>query len=174
MTSLPSTTTTYPLAYHITFRCYGTRLHGDPSLTVNRINNQYGTPKIPHHEGLQNSDRSQMKQPPYILDKQRREAVLAAIIEVCEYRKWRLIAVHVRADHVHGVVQADINPERIMIDFKAYSSRKLNRMGFENKNRRRWSRHGSTVYIWDEQGVADVMNYVVNGQGKEMEVYMCE
>ncbi|MGQ0761444.1 MAG: hypothetical protein ACT4OT_05435 [Acidobacteriota bacterium] len=35
----------FPLAYLITFRCYGTWLHGDERGSVDRKQNVYGTPK---------------------------------------------------------------------------------------------------------------------------------
>lgn len=34
----------YPLAYLLTFRCYGTWLHGDARGSVDREHNTYGTP----------------------------------------------------------------------------------------------------------------------------------
>src|SRR5262249_42685946 len=39
-----------PLAYLITFRCYGTWLHGDERGSTDRHRNQYGTPFIPSNE----------------------------------------------------------------------------------------------------------------------------
>ncbi len=36
-----------PLAYFITFRCYGTWLHGDRRGSVDRFHNIYGTPRLP-------------------------------------------------------------------------------------------------------------------------------
>jgi hypothetical protein len=35
-----------PLAYHITWGTYGTRLHGDKRGTVDRENNAFGTPVL--------------------------------------------------------------------------------------------------------------------------------
>ena len=39
-----SRASSYPLAYLLTFTCYGTRLHGDTRGTVDRNNNRYGMP----------------------------------------------------------------------------------------------------------------------------------
>jgi hypothetical protein len=36
-----------PLAYLITFRSYGTWLHGDPRGSVDRFHNVYGKPRLP-------------------------------------------------------------------------------------------------------------------------------
>ena len=57
--------------------------------------------------------------------------------------KW-LLAAHVRSNHVHTVVDAEIPLERIMSDFKAYAGRRLNRLRLDELNRKRWARHGST------------------------------
>ena len=37
----------FALAYFITFRCYGTWLHGDERGSVDRFHNIYGMPFIP-------------------------------------------------------------------------------------------------------------------------------
>ena len=36
----------FPLAYLITFRCYGTWLHGDERGSMDRTHNVFGAPKI--------------------------------------------------------------------------------------------------------------------------------
>ena len=49
-----------------------------------------------------------MDQAPYHLDQTRRDAVLEAIQEVCVHRRWSLLAAHVRSNHVHTVVEAEV------------------------------------------------------------------
>ncbi|MCH8164939.1 MAG: hypothetical protein IH889_04955 [Planctomycetes bacterium] len=47
-----------PLAYHITFGTYGTRLHGDPRGTVDRtLNNRATRSSVPTGAGSGSSDR---------------------------------------------------------------------------------------------------------------------
>ena len=74
-----------------------------------------------------------MDQAPYELDATRREAVLAAVVERCLDRHWNLLAAHVRTNHVHIVIEADVRPERIMNDLKSYASRCLYRLSREFK-----------------------------------------
>ena len=69
--------------------------------------------------------RQQMDQPPYFLDRDRRATVLDAFREVCLHYGWSLWAAHVRTNHVHAVVEADVRPEKIMHAFKSYASRNL-------------------------------------------------
>ncbi len=112
-----------------------------------------------------------MDQPPYSLDRIRRDTVLEAIRDVCGHRGWSLLAAHVRSNHVHTVVEAEIAPERAMNDFKAYASRRLNRMGLDGPNRKRWARHGSTRWLWKPRHIAAAIQYVLAEQGDAMSVF---
>jgi len=107
----------------------------------------------------------------YELDKQRRAIVLAALIEVCEYRKWALLAAHVRTFHVHSAVQAVEKPEKILNAFKAYSSRHLNNAGIDPEGCKRWAHHGSTRYLWKPEDAEAIIHYILFEQGEPMEVY---
>src|SRR6266498_1875166 len=102
-----------------------------------------GIQRVPPLRGIEWISR------PYHLDQARRDAVLEAIQEVCGHRGWGLLAAHVRSNHVHTVVEAEVPPERVLSDFKAYASRRLNRMRLDQPNRKRWARHGSTRWLWN-------------------------
>jgi REP element-mobilizing transposase RayT len=115
-----------------------------------------------------------MTQEPYALDHDRREVVLEAVREVALHRGWNLLAAHVRTTHVHIVVQADVPPERVMNDFKAYASRRLDRLGYDPSGQRRWARHGSTRWLWKYQDVVDTLRYVVEAQGEPMALFVAE
>ena len=97
---------------------------------------------------------------PCHLDQIRRDAVLEAIQKVCGHRGWSLLAAqvtcvpHVQSNHVHAVVDAEAPPERVMSDFKAYGSRRLNEMRLDQPNRKRWARHGSTRWLWKPRHVS--------------------
>jgi hypothetical protein len=82
-----------------------------------------------------------------------------------------LLAAHVRTKHVHVVVAGDEKPEKILNDFKAYATRALPGAG---ANRRRWTRHGSTRWLWKDSEVLAAIRYVVEGQGKPMAVFAAE
>ena len=58
-----------------------------------------------------------------------------------------------------------------MNDFKAYASRRLNRMSLDEPDRKRWARHGSTRFLWKPQHVWAAIQYVVNEQGDAMSVF---
>jgi len=85
-----------------------------------------------------------------------------------------LLAVHVRSNHVHIVLDVPVAPEKAMNELKAYASRSLNRAGLDEPDRRRWSRHGSTRYPWTREQREAAINYVITGQGQKMAAFACE
>jgi len=162
-----------PHGYHITFNCYGARLHGDEKGSIDRKHfNTVGSPTIPANQFWLKFERDSMDQPPYILDQPRRKIVLNTIMEVCAYRGWYLWALHIRSNHVHAVVSGLSKPEKILNDFKSYSSRRLNEAGYDYKGRKRWERHGSTQYKWSADTLADAIEYVIYEQGEPMECHI--
>ncbi len=160
-----------PLAYFITFSCYGTWLHGDDRGSVDLDHNQVGAPLLPSDPVRRRTEERSLAQPPYSLDEPRRQVVLAAVLEVARHRGWTLLAAHVRSRHVHVVVSAGCPPERVLNDLKSYASRALNRAGLDEPNRLRWTRHGSTRYLWKSDGVRAAVDYVVRQQGEPMAVF---
>ena len=115
-----------------------------------------------------------MDQKPYLLDPIRRVAVLECMQEVCLHRGWTLLAAHVRTNHVHAIVEAEAKPEKIMNDFKSYASRRLNRMQCDAPSRKRWTHHGSTQWLFEDENVRRAIRYVVEEQGEPMEVFVTE
>ena len=160
-----------PLAYLLTFSCYGTRLHGDESGSVDRAHNIPGTPPLPSDERRVRTEQKRMKELTYEMDARRRGILLKAIQEVCGYRDWSLLAAHVRSNHVHVVVHALVQPEFVMNDMKSYGSRRLNESGLDAPLRKRWTRHGSTRYLWKPEEVEAAIQYVVYEQGDPMAVF---
>ena len=124
------------MTYLITFACYGCHLHGSESGSVDAAHNVPGTPILERDSARATFEEQRMDQSPYRLDQIRRDAVLEAIQEVCGHRGWSLLAAHVRSNHVHTVVEAEVPPERVMSDFKAYASRRLNRMTLDEPSRK--------------------------------------
>jgi len=119
-------TRTQPLGFLITFRCYGTWLHGEKRGSVDRRNyNRYGTPDMPANEKILKEEELELRHRPVRLTKRQRVIVRAAIEQVCEQRRYCLYALNVRTNHVHAVVNASLKPERIMNGFKSYATRRL-------------------------------------------------
>jgi REP element-mobilizing transposase RayT len=157
-----------PLAYFISFRCYGTWLHGDERNSVDRSHNIYRTPMLPPDEKMHCEMRLRMKHDPVELNAKRREAVEYGIRETCNIRDWVLRAINVRTNHVHTVVTAGQKPELVMSAFKANATRKMIAASVWQRGLKPWSRHGSTRYLWNEKSIVLAIDYVINGQGDEL------
>lgn len=160
-----------PLAYFITFTCYGTRLHGSRGGSVDSRHRLPGSPLLPYMPYVEQLEAAELKWPPYTLDAAARAAVLDAIKRGCVRRKWYLVAAHIRTTHVHVIVYAAGRPEPMMDAFKAFGAFALNRLRPGEAGRKRWARHGSTSYLWDAANVEAAVDYVLNRQGEPMAVY---
>jgi hypothetical protein len=117
------------LRYFITFACYGARLHGDESGSVDRRHNLVGGRRLEPDVQRVMAERREMLQDPDVLSQAGRAVVLAVIQMHCAHRGWNLLAAPVRSNHVHAIVEAETRPEKIMNEFKSYASRELNRPG---------------------------------------------
>jgi REP element-mobilizing transposase RayT len=160
-----------PLAYFITFHTYGTWLHGQNPGSVDKYHNEVGTPFLQANEEELEAAREAMSQDVYTLDAARRQVVCDGIIDACQYRKWELLALHIRSTHVHVVVTADCEPEFVMTCCKTNASKFLNRAKYDDPSRKRWARHGSTIYLWTEADVRSRCNYTIHRQGAMMAYY---
>jgi REP element-mobilizing transposase RayT len=158
--------TDLPLAYFITFRCYGTWLHGDDRGSIDRFHNRYRSPYLPPSNRRKHLGEQDLKSAPVKLDGSKRQSFEAAIREVCDHRRWSLHAVNVRTNHVHVVVSVGtIKPERALNAFKSYATRRLRRYGLWQEAHSPWADKGSKRHLWNERSVALAVDYVVNGQG---------
>ena len=157
-----------PLAYFISFRSYGTWLHGDKRGSIDRFHNQYGTRYIPPNEKWHRYNQKQLKARPLILGAQQRNVIEEAIRETCQIRKWALLAFNVRTNHVHTVVSAKPDPEVVLKAFKANATRKLREEKLWKHGFSPWARKGSKPRLWNEKSVERAIDYVLNGQGDDL------
>ena len=157
--------------YFLTISTYGTRLHGDIDGTVDPEHRAYGFPLCPPDPAREYFERARMVQPAYILDQARREIVLRSCQNVCQFRRWWLFVAHIRSNHAHLVLQAGDEPERVLNYLKSYASRALTNANLEQKERRRWARHGSTRYLWTDEQLRAAIRYVLMEQGEPMSLY---
>ena len=160
--------TDIPLAYLITFRTYGTWLPGDPRGSIDRFHNIYRGKRAEPNEIRRDQAIKKLKSPPVILNAEQRKAVSDAILEVCEYRSWKLFAKNVRTNHVHGVISAAANANRVLNDLKAYATRKLNDRNLWNMPHSPWVDKGSKRMLWTEEHIYHACDYVLNGQGDDL------
>ncbi len=161
--------TDIPLAHLITFRCYGSWLHGDPRGSVDQLHNQYKAPYAPVNENRSRHNTGMLKCDPVVLDASRRVSVEKAIRETCIHRKWQLWAINVRTNHVHVVVSIGIKKSELALNaFKANATRQKKEDGCWKMDYSPWVDKGSRRYLWNERSVGRAIDYVANGQGDEL------
>ena len=161
--------TDIPLAYLITFRCYGTWLHGDKRGAIDRFHNRYKSPYIEPNQVWQHHNARALESQPLILDASQRRSVDSAVRETCDFRKWHLYALNVRTNHIHVLVSiGSIRPGRALSAFKANATRQMRQDGCWRQDKSPWAEKGSKRYLWNERSVAQAIEYVLNGQGDEL------
>ena len=159
--------TDIPLAYFISFRTYGTWLHGDKRGSIDRFHNVYGTPYIAANPGWESYRRRLLNAKPLVLNPRQRRTVEGTIRETCKIRKWSLLAINVRTNHVHIVVTANTTPEMVLNAFKANGTRRLREERLWASRQSPWAFKGSKRRLWNEKSVERAINYVLFGQGDD-------
>jgi REP element-mobilizing transposase RayT len=157
---------TIPLGFLITFRCYGTWLHGDERGSTDRHNNVYKSPHIPRNENWKEYNTEALRGTPVKLGVKERQIVERAIRETCELRNWHLMALNVRTNHVHIVVYpGGKEPGRLLNAFKSNATRMLREADLWTNKHSPWADKGSNIYLWTERNLAIAVEYVIDGQG---------
>jgi REP element-mobilizing transposase RayT len=156
-----------PLAYLITFRSYGTWLHGRAD-SVDRFHNLYGQPKLTANEKRIQYNLRLLAQPPVKLSSRRRKAVAEAIRETCDIRRWSLWSFSVRTNHVHVVVSAECRPRKVLSALKANATRMMREASCWYSERSPWGEGGSNKYIWAERELYAAIAYVLYDQGESL------
>jgi REP element-mobilizing transposase RayT len=152
----------FPLAYLLTFRTFGTWLHGDRRGSIARNGKVIPVavkidPNVPLREAMSNL----AKETTVKLDEAQRKIVTEAIREVCDYRQYTLHASNARTNHVHAVISKAIKPEKIVNDLKAYSTRRLREKWQFAGGERVWSRGASTRHLWKAHHLNGAIDYVL-------------
>jgi len=142
-----------PIAYFLTFTVRGSWRHGDSRGSWKR-NGQYVAPDS-------NINAIPNNNPPHYFSDKECRIIENALDEVCMERQWVLHEKSVLSNHVHVVVTAsDILPETVMKLLKAKATMRLRKGGFVGVDKKIWTRHGSTKYVFDEKALQTVCEYV--------------
>jgi REP element-mobilizing transposase RayT len=136
----------------LTWTTYGSRLPGDSRGFVSEIrddgakvlHNVPGTPCDADMPRLEAFAASIMTEQSVSLLSAQAVALAEQLRETAGHRGWRLLALAIMANHVHIVVgvPGDPDPEKLIGDFKAWGSRRLN-TGW-GRREHWWTQSGST------------------------------
>jgi len=157
-----------PLAFLISFRTYGTWLHGDRRGSIDRRHNLYNSPYIEPNAQWRKYNEQLLRAKPLILNARQRKVVDEGVRETCAIRKWALHAINVRTNHVHVVVTANKDPDLVLNAFKGNATRRLREERLWGNKTSPWAFKGSKRRLWNEKSVARAIDYVLYGQGDEL------
>src|SRR5688500_15873165 len=102
-----------PLAYHITYGTYGTRLRWGPRPTVSRGQNEPRTATLQYDEFLWEREKDNLKCAAVILTRPQMLFIEATIPGICERGQWAYLTCAAGPDHVHQVLTSEHDPETI-------------------------------------------------------------
>jgi hypothetical protein len=149
-----------PIAFFITWTCYGTWLPGDErGWTRWHHGDQLPRPR------LANWCAEQMKSDAVVLTPPQREIVETVVTEHCSIRNWILHRVNCRTNHCHVVVTApDYDGEIVREQFKSWAKRKLKAyqkdvLRLRNIREKWFTRKGSVRYLFDDDSLASAILY---------------
>jgi hypothetical protein len=122
----------------LTWTTYGSWLPGDPRGLVSEVRDESGEKVLHNTPGapcdadlppLQAYAASIMTEGAVLLVPAQAEALAGQLRETASHRGWRLLVLAVMANHVHVVVgvPGDPDPDKLLADFKAYGTRRLNK-----------------------------------------------
>ena len=151
-----------PLAFFITWPTYGTWLPGDDR---GWVEHQHGW-QLPNTT-LEQYCRASMSEEQCILSPLERKIVLQQIVETCQYREWIHFASDCRSNHAHILIGApNTSPKKIRADIKAWCSRRLRELSRPHQENW-WAERGSIRYVWTEESLATVIQYITEAQGRK-------
>ena len=120
---------------------------------------------VPPNEQWRQAELQALKDPPFLLSPEQRSMVEQALRDLCVKRLWTLHEVNVRSNHLHIVVTAlETKPEKVMSDLKAKATFALRKMGAISKERKPWTEHGSTRYLFTQEEFDNACYYVKDCQ----------
>jgi REP element-mobilizing transposase RayT len=155
--------TSFPLAYHITFGTYGTRLHGSDRPTVDRSQNKFGEPIIGKDAEWETIERSLLRFPPRVLTAEQRIFVERTIPDICIRGGWEFVATAAARDHVHNVIRASVEGLDVRKWLKRWISQAMTKRWPLMQDQVWWAECGSVKWIWEQDYLDRAVDYV-NGQ----------
>ena len=156
---------TFINAVFITVSTYGTWLHGDERGSVNRKGLTFRAHFVAPNPKLERMKRSQMDQAPMIFDAAKRVCVHNAVESFCEFKQWRLLALHVRTNHMHALILGEASSQRMVQGIKAAATRALREAKLIDATRKVWTEGASVTTCETDNDIAAVRDYIKNRQG---------
>ncbi|MGH2610251.1 MAG: transposase, partial [Tepidiformaceae bacterium] len=136
--------------------------------SVDVRHNMPGTAVLPPDPRRTAGEAARLNFEPYVLGLEERRIVDQTIWEVCSFKCWHVLALNVRTNHVHLLVDAHAEPAAVMSTAKAWATRRLTEAGLIPQGRTIWTSGGSKRKLWNDRAVDNAWDYVVHGQGPDL------
>ncbi len=149
-----------PLAYHITFGTYGTRLHGDARGTVDRPMNEPGDPIVGENADWKRIERAKLKFPPILLTEEQRLYADSIVVSICARGGWQLHAFAARKDHVHTLLTTKADAKTVRRLLKRWLGQALSQRWPLAKEASWWAEGGSVKWVWNQRYFDNVYSYI--------------
>ena len=108
-----------------------------------------------------------MKGEAVLLEPHDRNTVEAACREHCEYRGWHLFAVNARTNHVHVVVAADAEPQKVRDQLKANCTGALRKQETPLVADRTWTKGGDCEILDTDDDIEAAVIYTTDAQERK-------
>ena len=148
------------LALHITWGTYGTRLHGDPRGTVDRYNNESGTPVLGFDEHRWEQEKENLAFPPVVLTRPQMIFVEEQLPLICERGHWKHTVGAAGPDHVHEILESQFDPETIRRLLKRWLGQALSARWKLDEGATWWAECGSIQWIDNERYFENATSYM--------------
>jgi REP element-mobilizing transposase RayT len=149
-----------PIAYHITWGTYGTRLHGDARGTVDRGHNEFGTPVLGPDPERQLGEFKGLKFRPVVLRVDQRLFIESILPSICVRGHWKYIEGAAGPDHVHAIVSSPFDPETVRRLMKRWLCQALSERWPLPDGATWWAEDGSIRWIDNERYFDNAVRYV--------------
>jgi REP element-mobilizing transposase RayT len=150
----------FPLAYHITWGTYGTRLHGDDRGTVHRAENQFGDPILGQDADWQRMESHRLRFPARTLNLDQRLHIETTFTLICARGGWKPVEIAAAADHVHCIASADVDGDAIRKWLKRWMSQAMSERWRLESDQVWWAECGSVKWIWESAYLQRAIAYV--------------
>ncbi|MEE9130749.1 MAG: transposase [Phycisphaerales bacterium] len=156
-----------PLAYHITFGMYGSRLHGDARGTVYRSTNKPGEPIIGTSPDWEQIERSLLRFPPVVPTIEQRNFAESVIPAICQRGGWQLHTCAAQLDHVHTLLTTTADAKTVRRLLKRWLGQALSERWPLLPEATWWAEGGSVKWVWNQQYFEKVFSYIENQRTEE-------
>ena len=148
-----------PVAYFITWTTHGTWLPGDQrGWRSRKLGLQIPQPL------LEEWTKKQMRGDAVLLRPADRSAVELACGEHATFRGWEVLAVNARTNHVHVVIAAEENPQKVRDQLKANCTRKVRQQAEPLIVEKTWTKGGDCEVLYSDQDLQAAVTYVLEAQ----------